>query len=88
MQAIATAQGYLQSPLATGTYTLTPPGNGPAVSIVVTTNDQTMKLTPQQTVSFSTASGGSNVVYLDETQVYQPIEGFGAAQPQTPLCIF
>ena len=79
IQAIATAQGYSQSALATGTYTLTPPGNGPAVSIVVTTNDQTMKLTPQPSVSFSTASGGSNVVYLDETQVYQPIEGFGAA---------
>jgi len=79
IQAIATAQGYSQSALATGTYTLTPPGSGPAVSIVVTTDDQTMQLTPQPSASFSTASGSSNVVYLDETQVYQPIEGFGAA---------
>ncbi|MGC2288061.1 MAG: carbohydrate-binding protein [Candidatus Acidiferrum sp.] len=85
IQAIATAQGYSQSALATGTYTLTPPGNGPAVSIVVTTNDQTMQLTPQPTVSFSTASGGSNVVYLDETQVYQPIEGFGAATTDSAM---
>jgi len=85
IQAIATAQGYSQSALATGTYTLTPPGNGPAVSIVVTTNDQTMKLTPQPTVSFSSARGGSNVVYLDETQVYQPIEGFGAATTDSAM---
>ena len=85
IQAIATAQGYSQSALAAGTYTLTTPGNGPAVSIVVTTNDQTMQLTPQPTVSFSTASGGSNVVYLDETQVYQPIEGFGAATTDSAM---
>jgi len=85
IQAIATAQGYSQSASATGTYTLRPPGNGPAVSIVVTTNDQTMQLTPQPTVSFSTASGGSNVVYLDETQVYQTIEGFGAATTDSAM---
>jgi glucosylceramidase len=85
IQVIATAQDYSQSALATGTYTLTPPGNGPAVSIVVTTNDQTMQLTLQPTVSFSAASGGSNVVYLDETQVYQPIEGFGAATTDSAM---
>jgi len=85
INAIATAQGFSQSASATGTDTLTPPGNGPAVSIVVTTNDQTMQLTPQSTVSFSTASGGSNVVYLDETQVYQPIEGFGAATTDSAM---
>jgi O-glycosyl hydrolase len=85
VQAIATAQGYSQSASATGTYTLAPPGNGPTVSIVVTTNDQTMRLTPQSTVSFSTASGGSNVVYLDETQVYQQIEGFGAATTDSAM---
>jgi glucosylceramidase len=85
IQAIATAQGYSQSALATGTYTLTPPGNGPAVSIVMTTNDQTMQLTPQPTVSFSTASGSGNLVYLDETQVYQPIEGFGAATTDSAM---
>src|SRR6202050_726703 len=85
IQAIATAQGYSQSALATGTYKLPPPGNGPAVSLVVTTNDTTIQLTPQPTVSFSTASGGSNVVYLDETQVYQPIEGFGAATTDSAM---
>jgi O-glycosyl hydrolase len=85
IQAVATAQGYSQSASANGTYTLTPPGNGPAVSIVVTTNDQAMQLTPQPTVSFSIASGGSNVVYLDETQVYQTIEGFGAATTDSAM---
>ncbi|HTA50784.1 MAG TPA: carbohydrate-binding protein [Verrucomicrobiae bacterium] len=85
IQSIAMAQGYSRSALATGTYTLTPPGSGPAVSIVVTTDDQTMQLTPQPSVSFSTASGSSNVVYLDETQVYQPIEGFGAATTDSAM---
>src|SRR5580693_9516179 len=85
IQSIAMAQGYSQSALATGTYTLTPPGSGPAVSIVVTTDDQTMQLTPQPSASFSTASGSSNVVYLDETQVYQPIEGFGAATTDSAM---
>ncbi|MGA9543673.1 MAG: carbohydrate-binding protein [Candidatus Sulfotelmatobacter sp.] len=85
IQAIATAQGFSQSALATGTYALTPPGNGPTVSIVVTTSDQTMRLTAQPTVSFSTTSGGSNVIYLDETQVYQAIEGFGAATTDSAM---
>ena len=86
IQAIAAgAQGYSQSAVATGTYTLTPPGNGPAVSVVVTTDNQSMQLAQQQPVSFSTATGGSNVIYLDETQVYQPIEGFGAATTDSAM---
>jgi glucosylceramidase len=85
MEAIATAQGYSQSAEATGTYTLTPPGNGPTVSVVLTTDDQTMRLASQSAVSFSSANGGSNLVYMDETQVYQPIEGFGAATTDSAM---
>ena len=85
IEAIAVAAGYSQSAAASGTYTLTPPGNGPAVSIVVTTDDQTKQLAPQPGVNFSAASGVSNVVYLDETQVYQPIEGFGAATTDSAM---
>jgi glucosylceramidase len=85
IQAIAAGSSYSASAVATGTYTLTPPGNGPTVSVVVTTDNQTMLLAPQTSISFSTANGGSNLVYMDETQVYQPIEGFGAATTDSAM---
>jgi O-glycosyl hydrolase len=85
IEAIAAATGLLTSAVATATYTLTPPGNGPTVSVVVTTDDQTMQLAAQPAVSFSTANGGSSVVYVDETQVYQPIEGFGASTTDSAM---
>ena len=85
IEAIAAGSDYTTSAVATGTYTLTPPGSGPTVLVVVTTEDQTMQLAPQPAVSFSTASGGSNVVYVDEGQVYQPIEGFGAATTDSAM---
>jgi glucosylceramidase len=85
IEAIAGGTGFSSSAVATGTYTLTPPGNGPTVLVVVTTDDQAMQLTPQTSVSFSTATGGSNVVYVDETQIYQPIEGFGAATTDSAM---
>jgi glucosylceramidase len=86
INAIAGGTGFTSSAVATGTYTLTPPGNGPTVSVVVTTDDQAMQLTPQQaSLSFSTANGGSNVVYMDETEAYQTIEGFGAATTDSAM---
>lgn len=50
-----------------------------AVSIVLTTDDRLHKMEPQPGINFTAGSGGSNVVYVDETQTYQPIEGFGAS---------
>jgi glucosylceramidase len=85
IKAIATASGFSTSAVASGSYTLTPPGNGPTVAVVVTTDDQTRKLTPQGSVSFSASTGGSNPVYVDETEVYQPIEGFGASTTDTAM---
>jgi len=85
IEAIAGGSGFTTSAVATGTYTLMPPGNGPTVSVAVTTDDQTMQLAPQASVSFSAANGGSNVVYLDETEVYQTIEGFGAATTDSAM---
>ena len=85
IEAIAAGPGYSASAVATGTYTLTPPGNGPTVSVVLTTEDLARKLASQPAVSFSTANGGSNSVYVDETQVYQPIEGFGAATTDSAM---
>jgi glucosylceramidase len=85
IKAMATASGFSASAVASGSYTLTPPGNGPTVAVVVTTDDQTRKLAPQPSLSFSAASGGSNPIYMDETEVYQPIEGFGAATTDTAM---
>src|SRR5260370_34220529 len=88
MKAIATGSGFSTSAVASGTYTLSLPGNGPTVAVVVTTDDQTRKLTSQASVSFSASIGGSNPsnpIYVDETEVYQPIEGFGAATTDTAV---
>jgi glucosylceramidase len=53
------------------------------VSVWLTTDDQSAKLQPQPPVGFSTGTGGANPVFVDETQTYQPIEGFGAAFTDT-----
>jgi glucosylceramidase len=78
INAIAIATGYLNSAEATGTYTL----NGPAVSVVLSTNDESQLMATQPSINFalgSTADAGTNTVVVDPTQKYQTIEGFGAA---------
>lgn len=85
IQAIAGGANFTSSQVASGMYTLTPPGNGPSVYVVETTDDQTMQLAAQPSVSFSAANGGSNVIYVDETEVYQTIEGFGAATTDSAM---
>ncbi len=52
--------------------------NAQTVNVWLTTDDQITKLHQQPSVTFATGSGGSNPVFVDETQTYQPIEGFGA----------
>jgi len=80
IEAIAVAPNYSPSAVATSTYTIAAQnGSGPAVSMVLTTDDQTRLMQPQSSINFTTASGGSNPVFVDESQVYQQIEGFGAA---------
>ena len=80
VKAIATASGFSSSAVASATYTVPAQnGNGPAVSVVLTTDDQSRKMQAQPATHFTTASGGSNLIYVDDTQTYQPIEGFGAA---------
>src|SRR5260370_337281 len=50
-----------------------------AVSIVLTTDDQSHRMEAQPGTTFTTGSGGNNVVYVDDAQTYQPISGFGAS---------
>jgi glucosylceramidase len=87
IKAIATASGFSTSAVASGAYTLTPAGTGPTVAVVVTSDDQTRKLAAQGSISFSATSGSApgNPIYIDETEVYQPIEGFGASTTDTAM---
>jgi glucosylceramidase len=78
INAIATDVLHVNSAVATGTYTL----NGPAVSVVLSTQDESQLMTAQPSINFalgSTADAGTNTVVVDPTQKYQAIEGFGAA---------
>ena len=49
------------------------------VNVWLTTDNQHTKLQPQPSVTFGTTGTDSNPVFVDETQIYQPIEGFGAS---------
>lgn len=49
-----------------------------SVSIWMTTHDQSKLMQQQTPVSFASGSGGGNCIVVDETQLKQPIEGFGA----------
>ena len=49
------------------------------VSVWLTTDDQVSKLQSVASVTFVTGSGGNNPVFVDETQIYQRVEGFGAS---------
>jgi glucosylceramidase len=53
------------------------------VSVWLTTHDQNKLLQHQASVSFAAGSGGTNCVLVDETQLYQQVEGFGAAFTDT-----
>jgi glucosylceramidase len=79
IEAIAVAPGYTNSAIASATYSF--PGLGIAISVVLSTNDQTNLMAAQPSVSFtpSTADAGSNTIIVDATQQYQTMDGFGAA---------
>ncbi|MGB8261294.1 MAG: carbohydrate-binding protein [Terracidiphilus sp.] len=81
IEALATAPGYTASAVGSATFTIRIPG--PAVSVVASSDDGTLKLTAQPSTQFFSGSGGSNPVYVDETESYQTIEGFGAAFTDT-----
>ena len=80
INAIAAAANYSSSAVASAAYTVpTQNGVGPAVALVLTTDDQSLKMAAQAGTNFTTANASGKVIYVDETQAYQPIEGFGAA---------
>jgi glucosylceramidase len=50
------------------------------VKVWVTTDDQSKKMERQPSISFSEGCGvGGNTIFVDESQSYQTIEGFGAS---------
>ncbi len=79
IEALAVASGYTQSAVATGTYTFA--ASGPSISIIESTNDESMLMAAQPDLNFTTSTGdaGTNTVVVDATQQYQTIDGFGAA---------
>src|SRR5260221_423403 len=54
-------------------------GSAQSVSIWLTTDNQHTKLQQQASVSFAAPGTTDNPIYVDETRIYQPIEGFGAS---------
>ena len=49
------------------------------VNVWLTTDNQRTKMQQQSAISFSSGGGSSPKVFVDETQTYQSIEGFGAS---------
>src|SRR2546425_592488 len=49
------------------------------VNVWLTTDNQRTKLKQQSPISFSAGSGSAPTVFVDETESYQSIEGFGAS---------
>ncbi|MGO9866021.1 MAG: chitobiase/beta-hexosaminidase C-terminal domain-containing protein [Terriglobales bacterium] len=87
IKAMAAATGYLNSAVATGAYTISPS----AVSVVLSTNDQTqlMAVQPGAVFTTSTADAGTNTILVDSTKQYQSMDGFGAAFTDSrPICLW
>src|SRR5687767_2088304 len=79
MTTTALRAGVLGSFLLAGVLATADPAAAQTVSVWLTSNDQTKKLKAQRSVRFAGGAMGSNVVFVDEKQVHQEIEGFGAS---------
>ena len=49
--------------------------NGQTVNVWLTTDDQSTELQQQPSVTFAPGSGGTDPVFVDETQTYQQVGG-------------
>jgi glucosylceramidase len=79
IKALATSSGSNASSVASSDYTIVPGIAGAAVTSFVTTDDRVHKMDAHSGVTFISGTGSINVIYVDETQAYQEIEGFGAS---------
>ncbi len=75
IKAIAVANDYSASPEVQGMYKVA----GPAVTVVLSTHDQTQLMAVQTATLFTDTTVGSNNIIVDEGRTYRTIEGFGAA---------
>jgi glucosylceramidase len=74
------AVGFTFLVLCAGLTAITAQQAPQTADVWVTTDDQRLKLEKQPPISFSTdASVGVNAIFVDESQVYQSVEGFGAS---------
>jgi len=79
VKALAASVGNSTSAVASSDYTIVPGTPGAAVTALVTTDDESHKMDAHSGVSFISGTGSTHVIYVDETQTYQEIEGFGAS---------
>jgi glucosylceramidase len=79
VKALATSLCDDASSVASSDYTIVPGIAGTVVTSLVTTDDRAHKMDAISGVSFILGTGSTNVIYVDETQTYQEIEGFGAS---------
>ena len=77
VKAIAVATGFSTSATGSSAYVIT--GPTVAVSVVLSTHDQSQLMSAQPAAMFSLNTPSSNQVLVDESQTYQSLEGFGAA---------
>jgi glucosylceramidase len=53
------------------------------VNVWLTTDDQSKKLQQQSSISFSAGTAAANPIVVDESKLYQQVEGFGASFTDT-----
>jgi glucosylceramidase len=84
IKALATSSGGNgAAKQASATYTIAAGSTTTPVAAVVTTNNGTHKMDSQSGVGFTSGTGGTNVIHVDENTKFQQIEGFGASFTDT-----
>ncbi|HET9698086.1 MAG TPA: carbohydrate-binding protein, partial [Terriglobales bacterium] len=80
INAIAVASGFSNSSAVSAVYTIPQQGApGPQVSVVLTTSDQSRRMSAESSINFTGKTASSNVIVVDESQTYQQVDGFGAS---------